>query len=287
MAGPVSQKVFQLFDKENRVYRSALLDAAKWITSSGEREPERKNSERAAEEENLHGKDLTDPEKVKAAERAIEQVWNFCSSQFGEGRDVRIRGARNRADTEASVSGWWDLKEWVMRYRYADGGHDLLESLHAYCSRNKINLPRVGITFGSAENEIYNTSVFFRNQFAPEWMRDELNQRMIRDVDRSIVQGDYSIISPVLGNISPFMLSGGVKTLILIHEMPERVYNASNCGDNCARWILQMAREIDFDITLHHIMDFGKHKFNFYITNDRKTVNTMGDYIDSAARNLR
>lgn len=42
-----------------------------------------------------------------------------------------------------------------------------------------------------------------------------------------------------LGGITPRELSGGVKTLILIHRVPDKIFNASTCGDNCAKWILK------------------------------------------------
>lgn len=271
--------VFRLQDDNDRIYRKELLDAAAIasnVTGITMR-PKTDNIEAAA---------AANEDLQEEAARAIQNLWKFCRKRFSAGKSVEIRPGRNCAATEVSVSDWWGLKEWTARYRQGAAGNYLLESLHDYCRHHGIDLPRVGITFGSTPEEIYNTTVFFRNQFDPAWMRDELNQRMIRDVDRSTVQGEYSIISPVLGNISPFMLSGGVKTLILIHEMPDRIFNASNCGDNCAKWILKIGRATDFDITLHHIMDFGGRRFHFYITNDKNTVSTMGEYIDSAARNL-
>ena len=43
--------------------------------------------------------------------------------------------------------------------------------------------------------------------------------------------------------------------------LPERIYNASNCGDNCARWILAIAKKQDITINLYHLMDFGGRHF--------------------------
>ena len=53
-------------------------------------------------------------------------------------------------------------------------------------------------------------------------------------------------------------LSGGVKTLLLIKNCPDEVFNASTCGDNCARFILELAKAKDVTINLRHIMDFDK-----------------------------
>ena len=52
-------------------------------------------------------------------------------------------------------------------------------------------------------------------------------------------------------------LSGGVKALILMKHFPGKTFNASNCGDNCAKWILRLGEEQDFTISLLHVVDFG------------------------------
>ena len=64
------------------------------------------------------------------------------------------------------------------------------------------------------------------------------------DVDRPTVLGPRVIDSPVLGGISPRELSGGVKTLMDIYKVPEKIFNASACGDNCAKWILKIGEFI-------------------------------------------
>ena len=71
---------------------------------------------------------------------------------------------------------------------------------------------------------------------------------MIKDVDSSTVLGSGAIDSPIMGIISPERLSGGVKTLILIDNVPDKVFNASNCGDNCATWLLKLGKQKDITI---------------------------------------
>ncbi|WP_347493449.1 DUF4869 domain-containing protein [Ruminococcus sp. HUN007] len=99
------------------------------------------------------------------------------------------------------------------------------------------------IFFGEMENAVYNTSLYFKNRFNPRWMEDDRTVKMIKDVDKSEVLGNGAVSSPVMGIIAPVSLSGGVKTLILIDQINDKVFNASNCGDNCARWLLEMGRE--------------------------------------------
>ena len=91
----------------------------------------------------------------------------------------------------------------------------------------------VRVWFGDKKNAIYNTSVYFKNRYKDEWITDDFAKKVIKDVDHSEVIDANSINSPVLGNISPLQLSGGVKALILMKHFPGKVFNASNCGDNC------------------------------------------------------
>ena len=144
------------------------------------------------------------------------------------------------------------------------------------------------IYFGDKENAIYNTSVYFKNKYKDEWITDEFSKEVIRDVDHSEVIGPNDIYRPVLGNISPLQLSGGVKTLILMKNNPGKIFNASNCGNNCAKWILKLGKEKDFTINLFHIMDFGEEPFEIRILNkDKLIVRTKQEYLDAAVKYLQ
>ncbi len=140
------------------------------------------------------------------------------------------------------------------------------------------------IKFGKIKDVVYNTSLFFKNQYDPRWLEDEEVQQMIVDVDKSRVLGSYAIESPVMGIIPPTSLSGGVKTLILIKEMPDRLFNASNCGDNCAEWLLKMGESSDVTINLRHIMDFGEKPFEIHVVNTDQVVRDMDNLVRIAGR---
>ena len=138
------------------------------------------------------------------------------------------------------------------------------------------------IFFGDKEEAIYNTSVYFKNTFLDEWIMDPFSTEMIKDVDNSVVIGPHVIESPVLGPITPKELSGGVKTLILIYKDREHLFNASNCGDNCAKWLLKMAEDEDITINLRHLMDFGNGQFKIEVLNNGKIVHNMTELVDAA-----
>lgn len=82
---------------------------------------------------------------------------------------------------------------------------------------------------------INRSNIYFNSTYQDEWFVDELVREIILSVDRSRVISPHLIKSPVLGPIGPKNLSGGTKTLILMYKDREHIFNATNCGDNCAK----------------------------------------------------
>lgn len=140
----------------------------------------------------------------------------------------------------------------------------------------------LNIFYGDMPEAIYNTAVYFKNVYEDEWITNLLAKEMILDVDKSVVLDGAVIDSPVLGKIAPISLSGGVKTLILMANEPEKVFNASTCGDNCAKWILKIAADKELTINLRHLMDFGKNNFDIRILNTNQVVYNMEELIPIA-----
>lgn len=140
----------------------------------------------------------------------------------------------------------------------------------------------LSIYFGEMPEAIYNTNVYFNNTYKDSWITNPLTKDMIKAVDNSDVIDERTIMSPIFGNMSPKKLSGGVKTLILICFDKKKVFNASTCGDNCAEWILKMAKERKVVINLHHLMDFGPKPFRAKILNTNKIVNNMTELVFEA-----
>lgn len=142
----------------------------------------------------------------------------------------------------------------------------------------------LSIWYGDKEPVVYNTEVYFKNDFSPEWLEDSFVREMILDVDHSTVLSSGAVSSPVMGIIPPVSLSGGVKTLILILKEPNKVFNASNCGDNCAEWLLKIGDKEDVTINLRHMMDFGDGPFNIHICNNDVVVHNMDELLRAAGR---
>lgn len=139
------------------------------------------------------------------------------------------------------------------------------------------------IYLGDMTDSIYHPPTYFDNRYEDEWIVDDLAIEMIKDIDDSSVVSSHLIQSPVLGPISTRELSGGVKTLMLMaFDKSEKVFNASACGDNCAKWILKIAKQKNLTINLRHIMDFGSGDFEIEILNTGDLVHNMKELIDIA-----
>lgn len=140
----------------------------------------------------------------------------------------------------------------------------------------------LSIYYGKMPEAIFNTAVYFKNAYEDAWITESVAREMILDIDKSIVLDSAVIDSPVMGKIPPVSLSGGVKTLILMKNERSRIFNASACGDNCAKWILKLAETEDLIINLRHLMDFGKGTFDIHILNTDQIVHSMKELVPIA-----
>ena len=137
----------------------------------------------------------------------------------------------------------------------------------------------LNVYFGDMPGAIFNTAVYFKNTYRDSWITNPLSVQMIKDVDKSDVVSESVIESPVLGSITPLALSGGVKTLMLVNFDRKHVFNASTCGDNCAKWLLKIAENRRVVINLHHVMDFGKGPLKIKVLNNGKIVKNMDELL--------
>ena len=140
------------------------------------------------------------------------------------------------------------------------------------------------IIFGETENANYGPD-WFKTNYDPEWLKDAFVQKMIKDIDKSDYVDGIVINSPILGPIPPERLSGGVQTLIMIYEKSELVFDATNCGENCAKWLLEIGKEKDITVNLNYLMKFSDvNDFEIFIDNENRLVTSIEDYIMTAVK---
>lgn len=110
-----------------------------------------------------------------------------------------------------------------------------------------------------SDRVIIDVKTQFSAGFRPEWLASDLAKKMVLDVDKSKVIAPYCIESPVLGQISPFMLSGDVQNLLMMLNFPESLnleYWGQACGENCEKWIYEIAKTKNIVLRLTNMMTF-------------------------------
>lgn len=70
--------------------------------------------------------------------------------------------------------------------------------------------------------------------------------------------------------------------MLMAFDESERVFNASVCGDNCSKWILQIGKSKDLTINLRHIMNFGRGEFEIKILNTGQIVRNRKEFVEIA-----
>ena len=140
----------------------------------------------------------------------------------------------------------------------------------------------LSIYFGEMPNAIYNTSAFFDNQYLDSWLEDEFAAEVIKKIEKGTILSPQAIDTKALGVIPVTKIAGGTKRLLLIKNRPELVFNASTCGNNCAAFLLQIGKEQDVTINLHHIMDFGKRRFEIRVLNNNVIVHNMAELAENS-----
>lgn len=121
------------------------------------------------------------------------------------------------------------------------------------------------------KNYVFSPDTYFNYNFEESWMEDPLTKEMVKDIDKSEIISPNVIVSQVLGPIPPEKLSGGVKALIIMNMDPGVIVNASACGENCAKWILEIGRRKDITIRLGYAMEFPE-PFDMKIVNSGNII---------------
>lgn len=106
------------------------------------------------------------------------------------------------------------------------------------------------------ESLIHTVDSYFNNIYEDEWLDDPLVKQMILDVDKSEVLSVNCIQSPVLGQIPPTKLSGGVKCCIMLLKEDDFKLWGPAVGDNCAKWIAKIAEQKDITLYMGHYLYF-------------------------------
>ncbi len=132
------------------------------------------------------------------------------------------------------------------------------------------------ITFKKTEEVLIYVNNYFDVNYDEEWFQDAFVKDMMRDVCDATVLPCGVIDIKDYGKVAPTQLSVGVKALILMLKT-DRVVYATVCGDNCAKWIIEIAKKKDVTICLQHYMEF-EEDFIAVCLDNNKEIHGVDDY---------
>lgn len=137
----------------------------------------------------------------------------------------------------------------------------------------------LNVIIGRPEGELYETARYFDALFEEEWMNHDIIKDIIKDIDKSEMVSSRLIQNDTYGSFSPKDLSGGTKTLILMLNFPDMIFNGSQCGDNCCEWMIKVGELVSPTIAVHHRHNFPENKeFEIRILNDNSIVRNDDEY---------
>ena len=137
------------------------------------------------------------------------------------------------------------------------------------------------VYFGHRRDTVYNIDVYFDNTYEKEWFDDKFVQAMLKDVDHSECTNYSNIVNPILGQIIPEKISGGVKALIVLYKT-DTVVDLVNCGENCQSWISKIASMKDIEVDMSGVdLTFKNYGIIGICLNENSTIADYKDWIRS------
>ena len=139
----------------------------------------------------------------------------------------------------------------------------------------------VSVYFGFDKNAVLSVDIRFNNVFEYTWLDDPLVREMIKDIDNSVVLSNQCIQSPILGQIPPEKLSGGVKTCIMLLKDDTFMPDLIVCGENCEPWLSKIFEIKDCKVTMSgYDLEFRNLPIRGICENDGSVINNYHDWVD-------
>lgn len=142
------------------------------------------------------------------------------------------------------------------------------------------------IIFGIEKNTIHEIDEYFREHYVKEWIENDISKRIVEEIDKSTIHSSTQVINQTVGPKNINHLSYSTKTLLLIWNNPNMIFNASFCSDECSKFLLEFGNTRDIVVNLNHIMDFGQNRFAIKIINNDTIVHNMKELVIEAIKYL-
>ncbi len=135
------------------------------------------------------------------------------------------------------------------------------------------------VMFFKGLDGIVSTNEYFNHTYENEWFEDDIVKQIIRDIDKSEVNG-LCVLSPVLGSIAIEKLSEGAKALILMYKDNEAVVDLVSCGNNCQEWIVKLSSMKDITCCCNGVdLTFNGLDINALCLNDNAVIRGSEEWV--------
>lgn len=113
------------------------------------------------------------------------------------------------------------------------------------------------------------TQHYFDAVYEGEWMLKPFTKRLVKGVDNCEVMGEHAVLCPIFGSKAVTTMSTGTKTVILL-DNEDIVVSGERIGDNCWKYVFELAEEKDIYICLNHTVHpkWWPEWIKFYREND-------------------
>ncbi len=138
------------------------------------------------------------------------------------------------------------------------------------------------IYYGHLDGELFGVDSYFDNAYEPEWIENDIATGILKDICNMVERQGQAITVNWFNEgryvtIGPRDLPGGVKALLIMLNTDE-VVQACRCGNNCAKWIVEIAKVKPLKIALASFMEFNVD-FDAHVLNDDSYIHSYADHI--------
>lgn len=139
----------------------------------------------------------------------------------------------------------------------------------------------LSIYWGVTKDCCYYIDDEYREAIEMQWFNDPLVQDIIADIDNCKFDGTGCVdLDDSAIKFSVYELSTGSKGLILLAKDTYdsiRIWGTA-FGDNCAKWILKIARDRNITLELEHDMNFPPESFSAFSIKQNSMYKDYEDY---------
>jgi hypothetical protein len=159
-----------------------------------------------------------------------------------------------------------------------------IEIIRDCIQKRRRRLKMLILEFYRDEKTLISAGGYFDHWHEDSWLLSDFAKRVVKEVDKSEIIGPHLIESQVLGPIPPATLSGGAKALLTIYNLHDKwKYSSLMLGDNCTKFLLEIAGDKDVTVVLEHPIRLPKDmtdtvyfsSIDIYVDNYSDFMHTM------------